>query len=171
MYKYYPTKWLYKYTCCLLSCEIYEPKLFMRIVCAWAVQSGISRHTCLNFFQLHQAWTILRIRFKEGFIRSQGCNFSLVNKAEFNHGVEKAPCNQPIIRSCFKFRLAIYNYKSTYWAQISQIIKVRILTIGHYGGLVKADLWQVYRHACYMPIDLLQVACLDHACMQLSWVP
>jgi hypothetical protein len=37
MYKYYPTKWLYKYTYCLLSCEIYEPKSFMRMVCAWAV--------------------------------------------------------------------------------------------------------------------------------------
>jgi hypothetical protein len=37
MYKYYRTKWLYKYTCCLLSCEIYESKSFMRIVCACAV--------------------------------------------------------------------------------------------------------------------------------------
>jgi hypothetical protein len=51
MYKYYPTKWLYKYTCCLLTCEIYEPKSFMRIVCAWAVlqYSDISRYTGLKF--------------------------------------------------------------------------------------------------------------------------
>jgi hypothetical protein len=37
MYNYYPTKWLYKYACCLLSCEIYEPMSLMRMVCAWAV--------------------------------------------------------------------------------------------------------------------------------------